>query len=51
VSPRTVFRYFVTHVQLAFETVTDMFDACGRRVELRFTKDEFRTMLDEWIMA
>ena len=31
VSPRTIFRHYATHAHLILATVTDMFEACGRR--------------------
>ena len=31
VSPRTIFRHYSTHSHLILATVTDMFEACGRR--------------------
>jgi len=31
VSPRTIFRHYVSHDRLIFSTVKDMFAACGRR--------------------
>src|SRR5271170_114401 len=30
VSPRTIFRHYVSHDRLIAETVKDMFEACGR---------------------
>ena len=31
VSPRTIFRHYVSHDRLIFSTVKDMFEACGHR--------------------
>ena len=47
VSPRTVFRHYLTHDRLIVATVRDMFEACGRRPVEGLVPPEVD--LDGWI--